>query len=92
LEVDDEAHPRIQVHGRNRRETHQITKSKIRPKIPPKISKMKNIELNKGDDSTQKDNYIDANQEFTMWKSPNHSPSLWKIGEISHFSPLFSKT
>jgi hypothetical protein len=43
LEIDDEAHPSIQTHGRNRRKTPQIVGSKIRPKIPPKIMKIKNI-------------------------------------------------
>jgi hypothetical protein len=32
LEVDDEAHPNTQIHGRNQRKTHQIMKSKIGPK------------------------------------------------------------
>jgi hypothetical protein len=43
LEVDDEARPSTQNHGRNRRKTPQIVKLKIGPKIPPKIMKMKNI-------------------------------------------------
>jgi hypothetical protein len=29
---------------------------------------------------------------YKVWKPPKHPPTLWKIGEISHFSPLFSKT
>jgi hypothetical protein len=43
LEVDDEAHPSTQIHRRNQRKTPQIMKSKIRPKIPLKITKKKNI-------------------------------------------------
>jgi hypothetical protein len=43
LEVDDEAYPSIQIHGRNRRKIPQIVKSKIGPKIPSKITKMENI-------------------------------------------------
>jgi hypothetical protein len=43
LQVDDEAHPRTQIHGTNQRKTPQIKKSKIGPKIPPKNMKMKNI-------------------------------------------------
>jgi hypothetical protein len=39
LEVDDKTHPSTQICGRNRRKTPQIAKSKIGPKIPPKISK-----------------------------------------------------
>jgi hypothetical protein len=31
------------MHRRNRRKTPQIAKSNIGPKIPPKISKIKNI-------------------------------------------------
>jgi hypothetical protein len=42
--------------------THQIVKSKIGQKILSKISKIKNIAAHKEDDSTQKDNYIDANE------------------------------
>jgi hypothetical protein len=43
LEVDDEARLSCQIHGRNQRKTSQIVKSKIGPKIPPKIMKMENI-------------------------------------------------
>jgi hypothetical protein len=43
LEVDGEAHLRTQIHIRNQRKTSQIAKSKIVAKIPPKITKMKNI-------------------------------------------------
>jgi hypothetical protein len=43
LEVNDEAHPSTQIHGRNQRKTPQILKSKIGPKIPSKIMKMENI-------------------------------------------------
>jgi hypothetical protein len=43
MEVDDEAHPSTQIHGRNRRKTSQIVRSKIGPKIPLKITKKTNI-------------------------------------------------
>jgi hypothetical protein len=43
LEVDDEALPSTQIHGMNQRKTPQIMRSKIRPKIPPKIMKIENI-------------------------------------------------
>jgi hypothetical protein len=43
LEVDDEAHPSTQIYGRNQRKTPQITKSKIKQKISPKIMKIENI-------------------------------------------------
>jgi hypothetical protein len=42
LEVDDEARPSTQIHGRIRTKTPQIMKPKIRPKIPSKITKMEN--------------------------------------------------
>jgi hypothetical protein len=29
---------------------------------------------------------------YKVWKPPKYHPTLWKIREISHFSPLFSKT
>jgi predicted glycosyltransferase involved in capsule biosynthesis len=32
MEVADEAHPSTQIYGRNQRKTHQIMRSKIRPK------------------------------------------------------------
>jgi hypothetical protein len=43
LEVDDEACPSTQSYRINKRKTPQITKSKIRLKIPPKIMKMENV-------------------------------------------------
>jgi hypothetical protein len=43
LEVDDEAHPITQTHGRNQRKTPQIVRSKFGSKIHLKITKMKNI-------------------------------------------------
>jgi hypothetical protein len=36
--VDDEPRPSTQIHERNRRKTPQIMKSKIGPKISPKIT------------------------------------------------------
>jgi hypothetical protein len=43
MEVDDEDHPSTQIYRQNRRKTPQIMRSKIRPKIPPKFMKKKNI-------------------------------------------------
>jgi hypothetical protein len=43
LEVDDEVYHNTQTHGRNRRKTPHITRSKIGPKNTPKIIKMENI-------------------------------------------------
>jgi hypothetical protein len=39
----NKSHPSTQIYGSNRRKTPQIAKSKIRPKIHPKITKMENI-------------------------------------------------
>jgi hypothetical protein len=44
MEIDDEAFPSTQIHRKNQRKTPQIMKLKIGPKIPLKITKMKNIE------------------------------------------------
>jgi hypothetical protein len=43
MEVDDEAHPSTHIHARNRRTSPPIARYKIRPKIPQKIQKKKNI-------------------------------------------------
>jgi hypothetical protein len=43
MEVEDEAHPRTQIYGRNRRKTPEIMRLKIGPKISLKILKKKNI-------------------------------------------------
>jgi hypothetical protein len=64
LEVDDEACPHTQSHGRNRRKTTQSARSKIGPKMHPKITKMENIAAQVEDDLTQTHRCIDANQEF----------------------------
>jgi hypothetical protein len=43
LEIDDEAHPRTQIHGRNRRKTHPNLRMKNRTKILQKSQKRKMI-------------------------------------------------
>jgi hypothetical protein len=43
LEVDNEPRPSTKTHERNQRKTPQIAGSKLGPKIPLKITKMKNI-------------------------------------------------
>jgi hypothetical protein len=70
LEVDDENQTSTQTHGRNRRKTPQIMRSRIRPKILK--NHKKTLQHNIGDELTQKHNYIDANQEFTV--DPQMSP------------------
>jgi hypothetical protein len=47
LEIGDEACLSTQIHRRNQRKIPQITKSKIRAKIPLKIIKMKNGEAHR---------------------------------------------
>jgi hypothetical protein len=51
-------------------------KSKIRPKT---LLKMKKLQLNKVDDSTQKDSYIDENQGFI------------RCGNYPNILPLFGR-
>jgi hypothetical protein len=66
-------------------------KSKIEAKIPPKIMKMKNGAAHRETRFNPKHSYIEANQRFT--RCGNHPNILpLKIGEISHFSHLFTKT
>jgi hypothetical protein len=93
LEVDDQACPSSQTHGRNRRKTPPIARSKIGSKIPPKIMKMKILQHKIGDDLTQTHIYIDANQEFT--RCGNHHNILPLFGGFDGsltFSPLRSYT
>jgi hypothetical protein len=90
LEVDDEAHPSTQTHGRNQRKTPQLVKSKFGPKNLQKSQKWKTLQRKIGDDSTQKDSYIDANQEFTRCGNhPNILPLFGRFGR-SHTSLLSS--
>jgi hypothetical protein len=87
-----EAHPINLSHGRNRRKTLQIARTKIRPKIPPKIKKMKNI-------SAHRKRWFNPNpwmhwcksRVYKVWKLSQHALTLWRIGGISHFLsfPLF---
>jgi hypothetical protein len=92
LEVDDEAYSSTQIHGRNQRKTPQIVKSKIGPKIPLKISKMKNIAAQHGRwINPKRQLYWCKLRVHKVWKPLKHPPALWKIGKISHFSSLFSK-
>jgi hypothetical protein len=66
---------------------------KIRPKIPLKIKKMKTFQHIERGDSIQTHGCIDSNQEFTKCGNrPNILPLFGRLGENSHFSPLFSKT
>jgi hypothetical protein len=78
-------------HGRNQRKTLRIARTKIGPKIPFKIRKMKNI-------SAQDRRWFYPNPRiywcksrvYKVWKLTQHPPTLWRIGGTSHFlsSPL----
>jgi hypothetical protein len=88
-----EAHPSNLSHGRNQRKTLQLARTKIGPKMPPKIKKMKNISAHrKRRFNPNPRMYECKSRVYNVWKPPKHPPTLWKIGEISHFSPLFSMT
>jgi hypothetical protein len=71
LEVDDETQPSTQTHGRNKKNSskHEI---KNWAKNIQNSRKWKILQHNIGDESTQKHDYIDANQEFTT--DPRRSP------------------
>jgi hypothetical protein len=74
----------------NRRKTPQIVTSKIGPKIPLNITKMKTLQLKMGDDLTQTHAYNDANQEFTSCGNyPNILPLFERL-DISLTSLLSS--
>jgi hypothetical protein len=54
-----------------------------------KSQKWKILQLNKGDESTQKDSYIDANQEFTRCGNhPNILSLFERLGDLSLLSSL----
>jgi hypothetical protein len=77
-----EAHPRKFSHGRNQRNTLQIARTKIGPKLPLKIKKLKKIfqHIKRGD-STQTHGCINANQLFTCCGNhPNILPLLERLG------------
>jgi hypothetical protein len=66
---------------------------KIRPKIPPKIKKMKKVHHIEGGDSIQKHCYIDANQDSTRCGNCHNILSLFGgLEECLTFSPLLSYT
>jgi hypothetical protein len=93
LKVDDEAHPSTEIHRRNQRKTTQIVKSKIRSKMPPKIMKIENVVAqDRRWFDPKRQLYWCKSRVYKVWKSHKHPPTLWKIGEISHFSPLFFRT
>jgi hypothetical protein len=93
IETRIEAHPSNLSLVRNQRKTLQIIGTNIGPKIPSKIKKLKNI-------SAHSERLLNPNQQmhscksrvYKVWKPTKQPPTRWKIGEISHFSPLISKT
>jgi hypothetical protein len=93
LRTHVEAYPSNLSHGRNQRKTLQIARTKIGSKIPLKIKKKKNISAHTERWFNPKPwMYWCKSRVYKVWKPLKHPSSLWKIGEISHFSPLFSKT
>jgi hypothetical protein len=66
-------------------------KLKIRPKIPPKITKIKNIAAQDRRRYNPKARiYQCKSRVYKVWNPPQHPPTLWRIGGISHFlsSPI----
>jgi hypothetical protein len=66
-------------------------KSKIGPKIPQKITRIKTLQLKVGEVLAQNDSYIDSNQEFS--RCENHQNILQLFGRLgrcltSLLSPL----
>jgi hypothetical protein len=77
LGVDDEACSSTQIHGRNRRKTHQIAKSKI----SLKIRKIKNGATHREIRFNPKHSYIEANQMFTRCENhPDILPLFERLG------------
>jgi hypothetical protein len=68
-------------------------RSKIGPKIPPKITKMKKIATwGRRWFNPKAQLYWCEPRVYKVWKPSKRPLTLWKIGETSHFSLLFSKT
>jgi hypothetical protein len=85
MEVDDEAHPSTQLHGRNQRKTSQISRTQNRVKILRKSQKKKNGLHTWRRDSITKISYIDENQTSTRCGNcPNILPLFGRLGRISH--------
>jgi hypothetical protein len=85
MEVDDEARPSTQLHGRNRRKTSQNSRTQNRAKILQKSKKNKNILHTWRRDSITKISYIDGNQTSTRCGNrTNILPLFERLGRISH--------
>jgi hypothetical protein len=89
--VDDEARPSTQTHGKNRWKTPQIMGSKIGPKIPPKIMKMKNI-------AAQDIRWLNPkawlywceSRVYMVWKPPQHQDLSLSL--LSYLTPSSTTT
>jgi hypothetical protein len=85
MEVDDEAHPSMQIHGRNQRETSQISRTQNQVKILQKSQKKKNGLHTWRRDSVTKISYIDENKTSIRCGNYPNIPSLFRrLGRISH--------
>jgi hypothetical protein len=64
----------------------QIARTKIGPKIPLKIKKMKNISAQDRRWFNPKAQiYWCKSRVYKVWKLPQYPLTLWRIGGISHF-------
>jgi hypothetical protein len=94
LRTHVEPHPRNLSYGRNKKKTLQIARTKIGAKNTFKNQENKNISTH-----IERDRWFNLNplmywcksRVYKIWKPPKQPLSLWKIGDISHFSHLFSK-
>jgi hypothetical protein len=85
LEVDDEACPSIQIHARNRRKTPLNSRMKMRQKYCENHEKEKRS-IQYGDEiHAQRSAILIESNVYKVWKLPQHPPTLWRIGGISHF-------
>jgi hypothetical protein len=96
LEVDDEAHPSNQIHGRNQRKTPSNSRIKNHAKILQKSRKRKMIHTTLRRDSRTKIGYIDRIKHLQGVKTitaSSHSLEDWRDLSLSLLScPLLSST
>jgi hypothetical protein len=85
MEVEDEARPRTQLHGRNQRKTSQISRTQNRAKILQKSQKKKNVLHTQRRDSITNISYINENQTSTRCGNRLNILSLFgRLRRISH--------
>jgi hypothetical protein len=85
MEVDDEARPSTQLHGRNQRKTSQISRTQNWAKVLQKSQKKKNGLHTWRRDSIIKISYIDKNQTSTRCGNRlNILPLFGRLERIPH--------